>query len=741
MSRPHGAPAHAARALTVLLLALLLAQPLLTLSAPVATAAAQPAREVHVSTFDDGSIHVEGQAGRTERTTAELALPPTSKVLSATIEVSRVHYRVHQIPLDAPPEGIWCGDLDNDGASDDVLVAMPKLGRVDLLSVTGDPPIARLQRSFMVPGACALAVSDLDIDRVLDVVVASETEGALYVFGGLGAGQFDDGRTVAVGPRPVAVESANLDSDFHPDLVVADSGGSSLTVLHGRGDLSFYPQRVWVGRGPTSVRLVDVDRDLDVDIVVAESRNDTVTFLSNIGNGNVTVAQVIPAPGGPVDVDVRDLDGDSMVDIAIACAGTGLVEVWRQLADGSFELWESLRAGLAPRALIGVHANRAEDLRRDIAVASSGSDNITVLLADGMMNHTIALDARVGGLPADLVAANLLHDRGQEDIIVACQDPSALAIVEVLPVANVLHFGIGVNGTSWKVDLPEGVERATVNFTVPLGQWVSVHRSEARAGKLLVPLAAWCEVAGTLALQGPHVWCVPDRPPRAWAPPDVKAQVGETVELSGAASYDPEGELSKLVWRLPDGRQVEGVRLSVSWPTPGTYTILLQALDPWGLQDMDAVTVSVNAPPTAQGSVPAAARAREPVRLDAYLSSDPDGSIAEYIWDYGQGVVHGRAVYVNFTGSGKRTVTLEVIDDQGARATATYQVDVTAAAQPVRPPGEKVPADRGAVPGPGGAVTFLAMAAVAATAGLCGRRGSRGGRHRPGAPRPPGNHR
>jgi hypothetical protein len=176
------------------------------------------------------------------------------------------------------------------------------------------------------------------------------------------------------------------------------------------------------------------------------------------------------------------------------------------------------------------------------------------------------------------------------------------------------------------------------------------------------------------------------------------------------------------------------VRLSVSWATPGTYTILLQALDPWGLQDMDAVTVLVNAPPTAQASVPAVARAREPVGLDAHLSSDPDGRIVDYVWDYGQGVVHGRAVYVNFTGIGKRTVTLEVIDDQGARAIATYLVDVTAATQPVRPPGEKVPADRGAVPGPGGAGALLALAAVAATA-------ARRGHRRPGAARPPGNHR
>ena len=736
MSRPHGAhPPVRDRAAAVLLLALLMAQPLLALPAPVASAAQQPAREVHVSTFDDGSILVEGAASRTERATAELGLPPSSKVLSATMEVSRVHYRVHRITLDAPPEGIWCGDLDNDGASDDVLVTMPSLGRADLLSIKGDPPGATLLRSFRVPGACAVAVSDLDIDRILDVVIASETEGRLYVFGGLGAGQFDDGRTVEVGPRPVAIESANLDVDFHPDLVVADSGGSSLTVLHGRGDLSFYPQRVWVGRGPTSVRLVDVDRDLDMDIVVAESRNGTVTFLSNIGNGNVTVAQVLPAPGGPVDVDVRDLDGDSMVDIAAACAESDGVLVWRQLANGSFERWESLPSGLAPRALIGVHANRAEDLRRDIAVASSGSDNLTVLLADGMMNHSIALDARVGGLPVDLLAANLLHDKGQEDILVACQDPPALAIVEVLPVANVLHFGIGVNGTSGKVDLPEDVERATVNFTLALAQWVSAHRAEARGGKLLVPVAAWCDVAGTLALARPDVWCAPDRPPRAWAPPDVKAQVGETVELSGSASYDPEGELTRLVWRLPDGRQVEGVMLSVSYATAGTYTILLQAFDPWGLQDMDAVTVYVNAPPTAQASVPATARAREPVRLDAYLSSDTDGSIVDYIWDYGQGVVHGSAVYVNFTGSGKRTVTLEVIDDDGARATATYSVNVTAAARPVRPPGEKVPADRGAVPGPGGAGALLAMAAVAATAM---RRTGR--RRRPGALRTSSNH-
>ena len=703
--------ARALAALLVVALQLVLA----AVAVPVA-AEPQPAHEAHITVLDGTAASVTGAVDRTARLATAFDMPYPSEVLSVKVEVARELYRVHTLPLDAAPQAVWCGDLDGDGFADDVIVAVPSLGRAELHTVYGASPTITLQRTFAVPGASAIAVADLNIDRHLDVAIASSTEGRVYVFGATGTGTFDEGRSFQVGARPSAIETANLDTDFNPDMVVANSGGASITVLNGRGDLSFYPHRVEVGGGPTSLRLVDWDRDTHMDAIVAESRNSTVHVLRNIGNGNLSSAMVLEAPGGPVDVDARDLDGDSLVDIAAACALSDEVVVWRQTPSGTFEPWEDLAVGRAPRAALGAHMNRGQDLLRDVVAICTGSDEVVMRLAEGTMNHTISYSARVGGSPVDVALGYITHDRGQEDLVVACQDPPALAIVETLLVADLIHVGIGQDGSWWKADLPEGAQNATVDLTHAVQQWASMNGDKVTGGMLPVPVVAWAEYPGVLTLFGLDAWIAPNRPPRAWAPSDVSVDVGVSAELSGAASYDPEGQLARLVWRLPDGREVEGVRATLSWDKPGTYTVLLQAFDVWGAQDMDAVVVRVNAPPVAAGEVPATARAREPVRLDAYTSSDPDGTIQDYLWDWGQGIAHGRVAWANFTGSGSRTVTLEVVDDRGSRATATYQVTVLPAAEPVRPPGEQVDPDRGEVPGFDAALLVMALACMMAMA-------------------------
>jgi hypothetical protein len=72
------------------------------------------------------------------------------------------------------------------------------------------------------------------------------------------------------GLGPVSIASADLDGDGKLDLVTANSGDSTVSVLLGHGDGTFaakvdYP----VGTNPHSVSLDDVDGDRRLDIVTA----------------------------------------------------------------------------------------------------------------------------------------------------------------------------------------------------------------------------------------------------------------------------------------------------------------------------------------------------------------------------------------------------------------------------------------------------------------------------------------
>ncbi len=73
--------------------------------------------------------------------------------------------------------------------------------------------------------------------------------------------------------------------------------------------------------------------------------------------------------------------------------------------------------------------------------------------------------------------------------------------------------------------------------------------------------------------------------------------------------------------------------------------------------------------------VPAEPRAGEPVEFDASGSTDPDGTIAEYRWDFGDGGT-GTGVRTRHTFQlpGSYLVTLTAIDNEGRQATLTRTV-------------------------------------------------------------------
>ena len=87
-----------------------------------------------------------------------------------------------------------------------------------------------------------------------------------------------------------------------------------------------------------------------------------------------------------------------------------------------------------------------------------------------------------------------------------------------------------------------------------------------------------------------------------------------------------------------------------------------------------------NTPPVATLDAPLRARAGEPVLLSAGSSTDDDGFIAEFWFETGDGTPLRQTVsaelYQTFAEPGVYTVTLHVIDDDGAKDTDRAEIDV-----------------------------------------------------------------
>ena len=87
--------------------------------------------------------------------------------------------------------------------------------------------------------------------------------------------------------------------------------------------------------------------------------------------------------------------------------------------------------------------------------------------------------------------------------------------------------------------------------------------------------------------------------------------------------------------------------------------------------------VVLNQPPVANAGPDKNLIVKELAEFDSTGSSDPDGTIASYQWDFGDGTTgEGLSASHAYSAAGTYTVTLTVIDDEGATATDTALVVV-----------------------------------------------------------------
>ncbi len=144
----------------------------------------------------------------------------------------------------------------------------------------------------------------------------------------------------------------------------------------------------------------------------------------------------------------------------------------------------------------------------------------------------------------------------------------------------------------------------------------------------------------------------------------------------------PEEKSLVFTWEFGDGQQLEnaGARVVHTYEKLGEYTVRVVAIDDQGARSSAArITITVkNAPPQARATViPTRGSAPLTVGLDASGSTDPDGAITQYEWDFGDGQQGaGVSVRHEYTQSGVYTVTLTVVDEDGASAQTTLEIRV-----------------------------------------------------------------
>jgi PKD repeat protein len=180
-----------------------------------------------------------------------------------------------------------------------------------------------------------------------------------------------------------------------------------------------------------------------------------------------------------------------------------------------------------------------------------------------------------------------------------------------------------------------------------------------------------------------------NQPPTADPGGVYSGMVGIDVTFDGSGSSDPDGNIQFYDWDFGDGETATGPMPAHIYTAEGSYTVTLTVTDNDGASDTASTTASIggvgNVLPIADANGPYSGTLDLPVSFDGTGSSDPDGTIVSYDWDYGDGTMDidvGPVPMHTYTATGDYKVTLTVTDDAGDVTSATTTATIGAGSLP-----------------------------------------------------------
>ena len=236
-----------------------------------------------------------------------------------------------------------------------------------------------------------------------------------------------------VGQAPKYIINVDLNRDGIPDLITANFGGNSVSVLLGRTGGTFAPAVTYsVGQNPTSIAAADFNEDGNLDIAVANVNKSCSTCTASLslllgnGDGSFQPARSIAVDGMSAAVAAGDFNGDGHVDLASGDNGGGFVYVLLGAGDGSFAAPVGYPAGSVAHNIVASDFNGDGNL--DLAVANYGSNNVSVLLGYGDGTFRAAVNYPVGTNPHNVIFTDLDGD-GKWDLITADQNSNTISVL------------------------------------------------------------------------------------------------------------------------------------------------------------------------------------------------------------------------------------------------------------------------------------------------------------------------
>jgi len=562
--------------------------------------------------------------------------------------------------------------------------------------------------------------------------------------------------------------AGDVDGDGHMDIVYGRRNNAVKCLLGNSGGSdgkSFCWTAADTGLGTTgrysAVDLADADLDGDLDLIAGCDGQGLQLFIGNGGAGGSmswSLESVGLPSGNFYGAEFGDFNKDRVPDVLgsrYQRRGVGGLEAYRGTVFGaSFPtaraVWNgttgnettvelggsvtldgrpSYDAEDAPDGdLTGANltyewnltARPAASVLVDADLSPSPSDSRPVLTPDVAGNYTITLAVRDTDMHWSIDEA-FLELRVLEPNEVPVADAGADGTVEVGELVQLDGTASydpdgTVVGWEWNVSTsnPAAVTLSALNasvvtFTAP--STVGVYSFSLRVQD---DNGSWSlEDTVNVTVQLP-----PNALPVAVPSAEEAITLGGTVHLDASASHDDDGTLVGWEWCCTShpGQVIDGQGSEVATSVPleaGTHVFSLRVMDDrggWSLPVAISVLVvppEINLPPVARISGPASLDmvVNGTIGLDGGGSSDPDGTVTEYLWNVtpssnatlaGQGTP---SIELTALEEGVVVITLAVRDDNGSWSLREARVTITALYPPA-PPNVRPVASVSGPPGP-----------------------------------------